>query len=193
MPTIILLRHGETHFNREGRIQGHVDSPLTLNGIEQARAYGRTIGSLIGEAAGWKMVSSPLGRCLQTSAIICEALGVPYSSLTTDDRLREVDTGDWAGHPKSALPPGLRDAKGCDAWYFNAPGGEDCPSMAERLTRWLDELGDQDRVIAISHGIAGKVLRGILTGNLEAALAGDAPQNAIFVVKNRTIERIVCT
>lgn len=192
MPTIILVRHGETHFNREGRIQGHVDSPLTLNGIEQARAYGRTIKSLVGDFGGWRMVSSPLGRCLQTAGIICESLGAPYSSVTTDDRLREVDTGAWAGHPKSELPPPLTERKGLDAWYFNAPGGETCIAMADRLGRWLGDLAAGDRVIAVSHGIAGKVLRGLITNDLGAALAGDAPQNAVFMVRAGAIKRIAC-
>ncbi|MGH6997837.1 MAG: phosphoglycerate mutase family protein, partial [Phenylobacterium sp.] len=59
---IYLVRHGQTHFNAEGRMQGHLDSPLTALGRAQASAIGRLLRDLIGKADGWRLVSSPLGR-----------------------------------------------------------------------------------------------------------------------------------
>ncbi|TAN63404.1 MAG: phosphoglycerate mutase family protein, partial [Magnetospirillum sp.] len=105
MPTMILLRHGETVFNLEGRIQGHQDSPLTIRGTEQACRYGLAIRQLIGDGAGWRVVSSPLGRCAQTTGILCAVAGLDAAAATYDHRLKEVDTGSLSGRLKSELPP----------------------------------------------------------------------------------------
>src|SRR6185437_12853306 len=72
---IYLVRHGETAFYRERRIQGHVDSPLTELGLRQARAVGRLLRDLIRDPAGWRVISSPLGRAKATADIVAAKLG----------------------------------------------------------------------------------------------------------------------
>ena len=70
---IYLVRHGETEWNRIGRMQGHLDAPLTMRGEAQARAVGETLCEL--GVDGFHMVASPLGRTRATAAIIAQALG----------------------------------------------------------------------------------------------------------------------
>jgi probable phosphoglycerate mutase len=194
VPTIILFRHGETLWNREGRVQGHGDSPLTPKGAAQARAYGRALRRTIGDGHGWRVVSSPLGRCAQTTGILCEVAGLDFRTVTFDDRLREVHTGRWSGLPKaelSALHPELMAGEGLDHWVFRCPGGETHCQVSERLSQWLGDLSPGDKVVAVSHGMAGKVLRGLyLKDDPHAALLGDSPQDAFFRMAEGRIERI---
>ncbi|MBR9971776.1 histidine phosphatase family protein [Magnetospirillum sulfuroxidans] len=193
MPTIILLRHGETHWNRQQRIQGHGDSPLTLNGIEQARAYGRAIQPLLG-VGRWRLVSSPLSRCMQTSAILCETAGLDFAQVERDARLKEVSTGEYSGRLKTEFPPGQLGGSGRRSWFFHCPGGETHAHMVSRLSAWLATLGDNDHVVAVSHGIAGKILRGLYAGwDPDHALAQDSPQDALFLLRDGLVQRVACS
>lgn len=193
MPTIILLRHGETHWNRQQRIQGHGDSPLTLKGIEQAKAYGRTIKPLLG-AAQWRLVSSPLSRCMQTTAILCETAGLDFAAVARDAHLKEVSTGDYSGKLKAEFAPGALGGSGRQSWFFHCPGGESHAHMVERLSAWLESLGENDHVVAVSHGIAGKILRGLYAGwDPDFALAQDSPQDAVFLLRDGQVQRVACT
>lgn len=192
MPTIILVRHGETHWNRQKRIQGHGDSPLTLTGIAQAQAYGRAIAGLAGDG-GWRIVTSPLPRCVQTTALLCETAGLDFAAVTQDSRLKEVHTGSHSGRLKTDLSPAELEGSGLDAWYFRCPGGESHAHLSGRLASWLGDLVPDEKVIAISHGVAGRVLRGLYGGRDPVeALSGDSPQDAVFRLGGGTIERIAC-
>jgi broad specificity phosphatase PhoE len=196
MPTILLIRHGETHWNRVKRIQGHTDSfsPLTLKGVEQSRAYGQCIRRLIGDGAGWRVVSSPLARCVQTTAILCEAAGLDFDAVTFDGRLKEVATGSFSGLLKSELEnrfPDLMAGRGRDVWYLRCPGGESWDDLAARLGAWLAELRAGDKVVAVTHGAAGKVVRALYGGlDPDRAMAGDSPQDALYHLAGGRIERV---
>lgn len=194
MPTILLLRHGETHWNREKRIQGHGDSPLTLKGIEQAKAYGRTIAGLLdGDASQWHLIASPLARCIQTAAILCEVAGLDFSRLTKDERLREISTGKWSGLLKSEMDPAHLQGTGLDSWFFRSPGGETYAQIAARLGAWLGDRRPGEKLVVVSHGVSGRILRGLYAGlDPEAALAGDGPQDALFRLQGGNVERIGC-
>ena len=104
---IYLIRHGETEWNRAGRMQGQLDSPLTERGQTQARAVGETLAELTGGGDGLAMVASPLGRTMATATLIAEALGA--KDIAADERLMEMSWGDWDGltHPEiEARSPG---------------------------------------------------------------------------------------
>lgn len=194
MPTIILVRHGETHWNREKRLQGHADSPLTLKGIAQAQAYGRTIAPLVD--AGWRVVSSPLGRCRQTAAILCETAGLDFGTAVFDDRLKEVGTGTFSGRLRADMEAGHPEmfaGSGLDAWYFRCPGGETHADMSTRLSLWLAEQRAGDMLVVVSHGVAGKMLRGLYAGLDPArALGADSPQDAVYRLAAGSVERMAC-
>ena len=84
---LILLRHGETLWNQEHRLQGHQNSPLSEKGIQQAKA----IKPLIEQFSPKYVVSSDLGRALQTAEII------GCTNPTQDSELRELAMGEWEG------------------------------------------------------------------------------------------------
>ena len=198
MPTILLFRHGETHWNRLKRIQGHTDapSPLTLKGVGQAQAYGRTLQRLTNGEQGWRLVSSPLARCVQTSAVLCETAGWDFNRVHFEDRLKEVDTGDFSGWMKSDLErehPELKKGSGLSAWYFCCPGGETWDDMAARIGEWLRECPPDDKVVIVTHGVAGKVLRCVYAGlDPVQTLAEDSPQDALFILRDHRVERVGC-
>ncbi len=189
---IYLVRHGETEFNRERRLQGHVDSPLTELGRRQAEAVGRQLAELIGRGPGWRIVASPLGRTRRTAEIIAERLGL--DEIEIEPRLIELSWGEWDGRLRSDLAA-AHPAFARSNWAFDAATGETYEALCGRLESWLAELPPERdrRVIAVSHGVTGRVLRGVYGRlGLEALAAQDAPQDAVFRLSDGRIERIPC-
>ncbi|HEX9168092.1 MAG TPA: histidine phosphatase family protein [Roseiarcus sp.] len=97
---LIFLRHGETAYNVENRLQGQLDTPLNARGREQARSVGRTLGARIGaeieqlETAG-AFIASPLVRARETMEIARGAIGLTPSRYQLDARLKELSFGAW--------------------------------------------------------------------------------------------------
>ncbi len=189
---LYLLRHGETEFNVEGRLQGQQDSPLTARGHAQARAHGVLLETLIAVPEAWRVVASPLGRALHTARLACAALGLPEAAIETDPRLKEIAYGDWEGltyDQIEASDPGNWAARQRGPWHFVVPGGESYAMLAARAGAFLGEV--RGNTIVVSHGGTGRVLRG-LYGRLTAPEIKtlEAPQNAIHRLAQGTITRI---
>lgn len=200
MPSLLLFRHGETQWNRARKVQGHTDafSPLTLKGVEQSRAYGLALADYIGEywggdLAGWRVVTSPLARCVQTVSVLCDASGLDFGQVVFEDRLKEVDTGLFSGRTRADLEATHGEAfggKGADSWYFKCPEGETLADLGRRLGAWLAECEPNEKTIVVTHGVAGKVLRALYLGRDPAdILSDDSPQDAYFVLTGGTAER----
>ena len=190
---IYLVRHGQTEFNAQGRLQGHVDSPLTEQGVAQAKAFGQTLARLLDQGSAWQIVSSPLGRAYATAGHIGQVLGT--RNIETDPRLIELSWGDWDGRLRSELQTEHPDAFNASGWAFRTQMGETYEAVCQRMRHWLDSLpAEADRrVIAVSHGIAGRVLRGVYAGlSREKVVTQPVPQDAIFALSNGTITRIDC-
>jgi probable phosphoglycerate mutase len=190
---IYLIRHGRTEFNLEGRFQGHGDSPLTDLGLQQAQANGALLKRLIDDPSGWRLDCSPLGRAAHTARIIAEVAGL--AAPIPDDRLREVALGSWEGLTEEdisiAYPGAARGATRYDI-FFRSPDGEGFEALRARLKSWLDEaLADPRPRIAVSHGVAGRVLRGLYAGlDREVMLRLPAPQDSVFRLEHGRIEQI---
>jgi broad specificity phosphatase PhoE len=190
---IYLVRHGQTEFNRERRIQGHVDSPLTELGVRQAKAVGRLLRDLIREPEGWRIVSSPLGRAHATAELIAGKLdGLP---VELDDRLKEMSWGAYDGRLRAELEAQEPDTFGKTGWAFDAATGESYEAVSARVGEWLAGLPPEPerKIIAVAHGISGRVLRG-LYANLErdAASLQDVPQDAVYLLQHGGVGRIDC-
>ncbi|MGE0719449.1 MAG: histidine phosphatase family protein, partial [Alphaproteobacteria bacterium] len=135
-----LVRHGETEWNAQRRLQGQQDSPLTARGRQQASAIASLLArTLPQDGTPIRLVSSPLGRTLATAAPIAAALGL---EAATDARLAEIALGEWEGMTWAeidAVYPGALDGALPHERYFRAVGGESHRAMAERLGGWLGE------------------------------------------------------
>jgi broad specificity phosphatase PhoE len=189
--TILLIRHGETEWNRQRRHQGRFDSPLTARGADQARAIGRFLASLH-EAPAALLVASPQGRARRTAEIIGEELGGGIPRI--DERLREHSVGAWDGltyDEIAALTPGIFDGDGSHDWYFRAPDSESYAALGARVGEWLGEQDAAAAVIVVTHGTVSRVLRGLYGGlPRQAALLLPVPQDRVFRLAGGVIEEL---
>lgn len=188
---LYLVRHGQTAFNDEGRLQGWRDSPLTDLGRTQAQRHGVVLKTLISNPDNYRVVSSPQGRALDTARIICAGLGLGRERIETDVRLREMSFGDWEGMTLGQVDagyPGAWRARRQDRWCYVPPGGENYEMISSRVESWLNEV--HAPTLVVCHGITGRVLRG-LYGLLskDETLAQDEPQDAVFRLMSGTITR----
>ncbi len=189
--SILLVRHGETEWNRTRRYQGWSDSPLTARGLAQAEAIGRYLCTHP-DAAEATIISSPIGRARRTAEIIRECLG-RSEPLRLDDRLRELSFGSWDGLGReeiAALVPGVFDGDGRHEWYFRTPDGETYDRFSGRIAAWLAETEGQ-RLIVVCHGVVTRVLRGLYAGLPRAvAMRLPVPQDRICRLADGRIEEI---
>jgi probable phosphoglycerate mutase len=191
MPLIYLLRHGETIWNVEGRLQGQKDSPLTLRGFSQARAVAGLLRDLIDDPSAFTVVASPLSRTWQTAVIVSQSLGLDCRAIRFEPRLREHHFGLWEGltwQEIEARFPDLWERRLADKWEFQAPGGESYARVAVRVRNWLAEQDSDARLIVVGHGLAGRVLRG-LYGDLPQAEVMEMlePQGSLYRLAEGTI------
>lgn len=186
---IYLLRHGQTEFNREGRLQGRLDSPLTALGQDQARRMGRVLRQVIERPEAWTMVASPLGRTRHTAELVREAAGLDCR-IEIDDRLAELDVGQWEGLNRQEILACAPHVDFAPGWMFDAPGGEGAHGMSARLAAWLAEHDESDgrRRIVVSHGVAGRMLRHLYCG--VATDHSSPPQDSVFLLHQGVVGRI---
>jgi broad specificity phosphatase PhoE len=188
---IYLVRHGQTESNLARRYQGASDSPLTALGQAQARRMGELLNRLVPDTTGWRMVASPLGRARQTAAIILEAMGgrlIP----SLEPRVAEASMGSWDGLSLDDLEAKRPDDIPYPERYFQSPDGESFDVIWDRLAAWLASVSEEN-VILVSHGLAGRFLRGIYGGlPREALLTLPVPQDAIYALVGGTITQIDC-
>jgi len=141
---LILVRHGETAVNTQGRLQGRIETALTERGRDQATRLAAAVAALEPVA----VVSSPLRRARETAAAIGAATGLV---VEIDERLTELDYGTWEGWRFSDLPDGTFDAWRADP-TFAPPRGESLVDLRTRVVPCIEELLDRERpVVAVSH------------------------------------------
>jgi len=145
-----VLRHATTTWNVEGRIQGHLDSPLTAAGAAMARDWGRRFAS-----GAWdRILSSDLGRAQETARWINQTLSLP---VALDPGLREIDWGEWTGVTQSLLKelwPGEIQIQERRGWELQAPQGESREGVWERCRNALAVAAARypgERVLVITH------------------------------------------
>lgn len=186
---IYLLRHGETEWNKEGRLQGQKDSFLTARGREQAQQLGRVLGSRFG-LRELTMHVSPLGRARETAAILRQYLSGPEPVI--DSRLQEMTLGRWEGLTRTEVNARWNGVIGGDAnveWWFLAPGGETYEHFRERVRSWLAE--QKGTVIAVSHGITTRMIRGEYLGlSRKERLSLPVPHGVIWRIAEGAVETI---
>ena len=185
---IYLIRHGETLWNHQGRYQGRLDSPLTRQGVEQARSCGEALAKREVAVDHWH--SSPLGRAKQTSDIVRSFGNYPRAQSTK--RLAEVTAGSWDGLTQEEIDaewPGTLDAATQFDWYFRAPDGESYDEAMARVEAWM--LGLSGIVVAVSHGLLSRLIRGSYLGlPKDQTLSLSVQQGIIWRLKNGSIEII---
>jgi broad specificity phosphatase PhoE len=133
--TILLARHGETEWNRDGRFQGHADPPLTDLGRTQAGV----LAELLDDEALDALYSSDLSRARETAEIVGARLSLPVEQ---DARLREIDVGSWQGLTQADI-----DGREWD--------GESYEQHRYRVLEALRQVADRHpdgRILVVAHG-----------------------------------------
>lgn len=184
LPLIYFVRHGETAWNAEGRLQGQSDTDISAHGREQADGNGARLKELIGRAQGFDFVASPMRRTRETMERLRTAMGLDPQAYRTDPRLVELSFGDWQGFSYEELEqrdPGVTAERLADKWRF-VPPGEGAESYALLLERVRPAiLGFREPTVCVTHGGIIRtlfVMAGALTPD-EAAVV-DTPQNKIL-------------
>ena len=166
MTTLILVRHGESEWNRAGRIQGQVNSPLTDLGINQAKAI-RDYLSGIHINQELEIYTSPLDRALQTAEIIAQGIDYPSRKIIIEERLNDFNLGEISGtfgwDKVAEIFPEQAQLRLQDPMRFHPSGGESGAEFEARLRSLLEDLMDDGTLkLMVSHGIVNKFIRGIL-------------------------------
>lgn len=177
---VYCVRHGESCYNAEGRIQGQSDVPLSQLGHRQSRAVAAALAGLPVEA----IYSSPLRRAMQTARPIAEVLKL---AIRTDPRLMEVHAGEFQDRLRVDLEEQYPEAMA--RWRgghpdFPLPGGETRRHLMKRGLEAFQQIagGGQEQVVVVSHG-------GLLAAALKALL-GIPAQRHPFVLDNGSITRL---
>ncbi len=176
---LLLVRHGITDWNREGRFQGHRDPPLSEEGREQARSLGRRLAST--EERPVRIIASSLGRAHETAELIAKALGgLPVEA---EPRLMEIGQGAWEGRTHAELQ--MEDPQRYAAWRSRSaepPGSEPIDGARSRITSLLDELAisNASPVCLVSHGGTIRLLVGHLLDLTAKGFWGFDLDNASF-------------
>lgn len=189
---IYLLRHGQTDYNAEGRLQGQLESTLTPHGEAQVQAMADLLKTEIGDLEGWRILASPLKRTRQSAAIVSATLGL---AVEIAPALIEVGCGAWEGELYADLRAREPAAFNAPDWYFRAPGGERFADMAARIDPWFASLPPEPerRLIVVCHGISGTFVRRAYLGLTEAeTIRQETPQDAIFRLAGGMSERLAC-
>ncbi|MGE0456870.1 MAG: histidine phosphatase family protein [Bauldia sp.] len=164
-PTLVFVRHGETDWNVEARLQGQQDIPLNDRGRLQAARNGEVLLQRIPDVAGYDFVASPLGRAEETMRIMRGRMGLDPAGYRIDRDLIEITFGDWEGFTLAELAASgspESERRQADKWAYVPPRGESYAMLEERVRRWLGALTVD--TVAVSHGAVGRVLQGILFG-----------------------------
>lgn len=177
-PPLLILRHGETEWNVEGRLQGGLDSALTETGRAQAAQQARILETQ--DCDSWDWISSPQGRACATARIAGAG-----RAFQTDPRLAEIAMGDWSGQLRDELRaqhPALFESDDM-GWYDHAPNGEGLSALATRVQDFLNQLRAPS--VLITHGITSRVLRCLATGlPYEAFETVGGGQGVVYRVEN---------
>jgi broad specificity phosphatase PhoE len=158
---LLLVRHGETDWNRERRFQGHADPPLNEEGREQARELARR---LAGEDIA-AVYTSDLLRARETAEILATALDAEVVALR---ELREIDVGNWQGLTWPEIEE--RHPDGAARWHRDGHGwdsGETYEQLGDRIVAALREVASNhpaQRIVVVGHGGTVRATRAFVEG-----------------------------
>lgn len=172
-----LIRHGETDWNAERRIQGQQHNPLSELGVRQAQALG---ARLAGETFD-TLYCSDLKRAVQTAELV-----FPGRAPVFDTRLREIARGELEGLLGAELVGEQRDVYAAmqrDLLNVRPPGGENYRDLTARAAPWLESLPKSGKVVAVTHG-------GVIYALLHHIVGVSGVQSWRFTASNTGVTRL---
>ena len=195
VPVIYYVRHGETSWNADGRLQGTQDTALNELGRAQAMQSGHILADLLARDGRDKTrlpyLSSPQLRARTTMELMRGALNLPQQDYATDDRLREIGYGQWEGFTLAemqAADPAFFAQRLADKWRVAPEGGETYEAVQRRMHEWYDSVrGD---TVVVAHGGTARALM-VALGFETAESAADLPiaQGAVYVFGDGALKK----
>jgi broad specificity phosphatase PhoE len=196
-PVIYYIRHGETAWNAEGRLQGAQDVPLNDLGRKQAAHAGNILAGLFArdgrDKASLAFVASPLGRARATMELVRGELKLPPGDYALDDRLREIGYGVWEGSTLAEMQsadPELFARRQTAKWTLAPEGGETYAAVQVRMQDWYASV--ETDTVAVAHGGTARALMVAL--GLETPLSAadlTIEQGAVYVFRDGGLEKYV--
>jgi broad specificity phosphatase PhoE len=192
-PVLYYIRHGETDWNVEGRLQGQRDIPINARGRMQADHCGAILRDLLArdaiDPASLDFVSSPLGRTRETIERLRAVLQLDPATYRTDPRLTEVSFGQWEGFTLAELGarfPGAIAARERDKWNFTPPDAESYAAMSRRMREWYDTLTRD--TVAVAHGgtFRGLIVQLGIASEQKAPFL-DVAQGVVYVIRDGSV------
>ena len=194
-PVIYYIRHGETSWNAEGRLQGTQDIPLNDLGRKQAAHAGNILADLLKrdgrDSAALPFVASPLLRARATMELVRGALKLSPDEYALDDRLREIGYGVWEGSTLAemqAADPVLFARRLTAKWTMAPEGGETYEAVQFRMRDWYDSLAAD--TVAVAHGGTARALM-VALGIETPVSAADLliEQGAVYVFRDGDLRK----
>lgn len=195
MPALYMVRHGETSFNVEQRLQGRYETRLNARGRQQASACGHVLLDLFGRDGrrpqDFGYVSSPLMRARETMELMRATLGLEPAAYAVDDRLMEISYGGWEGLTLDEI--GARDAdllahRERDKWLFEPPGGESYRDVANRVAAWYATVA-RDSVVTCHGGVVRALMANFHLVPLAEATHANIRHGVVYVFSAGTLAR----
>ena len=194
-PVLYYVRHGQTDWNLERRLQGQHDIPLNALGREQSVQCGRILRDLFARdrrrADDFDYCASPLGRARVTMELLRAELGLDPENYRTDARLMEMSFGRWEGFTAAELKvheaPALA-AREQDKWNFALPGGESYAQLMVRVRAWYESIS-RDAVVAAHGGVARALIAHLGIALPENAATDDVGQGVVYVFEGNRMAR----
>jgi len=186
------IRHGQTDWNAENRLQGQADTDLNALGRSQASENGRKLAGLIADPGGFDFVASPMKRTRETMELLRAAMGLDPAAYRTDPRLVEVNFGDWQGFTYAeleAVRPGISHERSLDKWDYlpSGEGAESYQMLYERIRPWFEALS-RDTVCVTHGGVIRALFRLIERLPKEEAASLDTPQDRLLRLSGGRLE-----
>jgi probable phosphoglycerate mutase len=192
VPLVYIVRHGQTQWNAEFRLQGQADTDLNALGREQASENGRRLAELIERPEEFDFVASPMKRTRETMQRLRAAMGLDPDAYRTDPRLVEVHFGDWQAFTFDELDaksPGSAKSRRRDKWNFKPPGegAESYQMLLERVKPWFDALDRQ--TVCVTHGGVVRTLFRMVEGVSENEAANlEVRQDRVLRLQDGRLE-----
>lgn len=185
-PQICFLRHGQTEWNAERRIQGQLESRLSALGEHHARQQAALIRPILEQLPA--CYASPLGRAQQTAGIALA--GADY---LTDPRLAEAHAGELQGLTLDEVAKRYPAISASNPRHLDlfcaAPGGEGFDSFYSRIHDFMVDL--QGPSVVVAHGLLGQVMRGIALGLDRSKMAELSNQQGCIYILEDGRERLL--
>lgn len=189
---LYFVRHGQTDWNAEHRLQGQSDIDLNPTGRLQAAQNGRRLAQLLDDPARYDFVSSPMRRARETMEIARAEMGLDPHAYRIDPRLVEINFGDWQGFTYAELErdqPGFGAMRDTDKWHIVPPGAgaESYAMLTQRVRPWLAAL--QAPTVCVAHGGVARAILHLAAGlGSDRAAHLDIPQDQVLRLENGAAE-----